>query len=177
MTEFRAVMGEVILERVHQHRDGAPRSKTSPSSRSWRRARTTHRLPSAFWMKASFHEKACPDSRNLTMISTRCRPGRSRAPPKRLRCSESLFPYAWPAAEIVAPRRNGMTLVLPHLPAGKWEKGRGGIRCHPGRAQKEFREGVGKGNRVRRRPRREAAQSDSRQTPAGSRRGPRTKTF
>ena len=55
---------------------------------------------------------------------------------------EYLFPYPWPAQELVQRlRANGLTQVLHNLPAGDWEAGERGIACHPDRVT-EFREGV-----------------------------------
>lgn len=57
---------------------------------------------------------------------------------------EFLFPYAWPAEEILQRlNANGLKLVLHNLPAGDWDAGERGIACHPDRVS-EFRDGVAK---------------------------------
>ena len=58
---------------------------------------------------------------------------------------EFLFPYAYPARELVARLQgNGLQQVLFNLPPGNWDAGERGIACLPGR-QQEFRESVLKG--------------------------------
>lgn len=57
---------------------------------------------------------------------------------------EYLFPYAWPADELVERlQAHGLTQVLHNLPAGDWDAGERGIACHPDRVE-EFRESVDK---------------------------------
>ncbi|MFO1219244.1 MAG: hydroxypyruvate isomerase [Burkholderiaceae bacterium] len=58
---------------------------------------------------------------------------------------EFLFPYAYPAQELVARLRgSGLQLVLHNLPPGDWDGGERGIGCHPDRVA-EFRAGVARG--------------------------------
>lgn len=55
---------------------------------------------------------------------------------------EYLFPYDWPADELVRRlQAHGLTQVLHNLPAGDWDAGERGIACHPDRVE-EFRSGV-----------------------------------
>jgi hydroxypyruvate isomerase len=55
---------------------------------------------------------------------------------------EYLFPYAWPATQLVDQLdRHGLTQVLHNLPAGDWAAGERGIACHPDRVG-EFQDGV-----------------------------------
>lgn len=55
---------------------------------------------------------------------------------------EYLFPYDWPADELVRRlQAHGLTQVLHNLPAGDWAAGERGIACHPDRVE-EFRSGV-----------------------------------
>jgi hydroxypyruvate isomerase len=57
---------------------------------------------------------------------------------------EFLFPYAFPAADIVSRlKSNRLKLVLHNLPAGDWDGGERGIACLPDRVD-EFRDGVGR---------------------------------
>ncbi|GLU34703.1 hydroxypyruvate isomerase [Trinickia caryophylli] len=57
---------------------------------------------------------------------------------------EFLFPYPYPAAELVERlSTNGLRLVLHNLPAGNWEGGERGIACLPDRVG-EFQDGVGR---------------------------------
>jgi hydroxypyruvate isomerase len=57
---------------------------------------------------------------------------------------EFLFPYAFPASEIVSRlEANKLQLALHNLPAGNWEAGERGIGCRPDRVE-EFRAGVAK---------------------------------
>ncbi|TVO62648.1 hydroxypyruvate isomerase [Denitromonas ohlonensis] len=58
---------------------------------------------------------------------------------------EYLFPYAWPAAQLVeALQTNALVQVLHNLPPGDWDAGERGIACHPDRVG-EFQDGVGRG--------------------------------
>ncbi len=60
------------------------------------------------------------------------------------RAVEYLFPYEWPAEEIVRRLKdNGLQQVLFNAPPGDWDKGDRGIACLPGR-EAEFRAGIGK---------------------------------
>ncbi|MES2533443.1 MAG: 2-oxo-tetronate isomerase [Pseudomonadota bacterium] len=57
---------------------------------------------------------------------------------------EYLFPYAFPAAEIVARlKANGLQQVLFNAPPGNWDGGERGLACLPGR-QNEFRDAIAK---------------------------------
>ena len=57
---------------------------------------------------------------------------------------EYLFPYAYPAAELVARlKAHGLQQVLFNGPPGDWEGGERGLACLPGR-DAEFREGIAK---------------------------------
>lgn len=57
---------------------------------------------------------------------------------------EFLFPYAFPADEILQRlKQYQLKLVLHNLPAGDWDAGERGIACHPDRIT-EFRAGVSK---------------------------------
>jgi hydroxypyruvate isomerase len=57
---------------------------------------------------------------------------------------EFLFPYPYPAAELMARLKgNGLQLVLHNLPAGDWDAGERGIACLPDRMD-EFRASVGR---------------------------------
>lgn len=58
---------------------------------------------------------------------------------------EFLFPYAYPARELMARlEANGLKQVLFNLPPGDWDAGERGLACLPGR-QAEFREAVSRG--------------------------------
>ncbi|MET0544305.1 MAG: 2-oxo-tetronate isomerase [Variovorax sp.] len=58
------------------------------------------------------------------------------------RAVEFLFPYAYPAAELVARlTANGLQQVLFNGPPGDWEGGERGLASLPGR-ESEFREGI-----------------------------------
>ena len=60
------------------------------------------------------------------------------------RAVEYLFPYEWPAEEIVRRLKdNGLQQVLFNAPPGDWDRGDRGIACLPGR-EAEFREGIHK---------------------------------
>lgn len=55
---------------------------------------------------------------------------------------EFLFPYAWPARELLARLHgNGLTPVLFNLPPGNWDAGERGLACLPDR-QPEFRDSL-----------------------------------
>jgi len=55
---------------------------------------------------------------------------------------EYLFPYDFPAAEIVARlQANGLQQVLFNGPPGHWDRGERGLACLPGR-ENEFRDGI-----------------------------------
>lgn len=55
---------------------------------------------------------------------------------------EYLFPYDFPAAEILARlKANGLQQVLFNAPPGHWEAGERGLACLPGR-ENEFRDGI-----------------------------------
>src|SRR5262245_18211960 len=57
---------------------------------------------------------------------------------------EYLFPYDYPAAQVVEQlRRHGLTQALHNLPAGNWAGVERGIGCHPVRT-KEFQDSVAK---------------------------------
>ena len=56
---------------------------------------------------------------------------------------EYLFPYEWPAAELLEKlEENKLSQVLHNLPGGDWAGGERGIACLPGR-EGEFQDGVG----------------------------------
>ena len=55
---------------------------------------------------------------------------------------EYLFPYAWPAQQLVGLlRQHGLRQVLFNAPPGDWDAGERGLACIPGR-EGEFREGL-----------------------------------